>query len=385
MALQVVIEILGESLRNNTFVKMTLSKHVGETRDLQNIYVRLVEVKQLPKLSFIYRFKTQDKTYNYNLEEACAKIEDYTGNDFLQLDLFTTQMDYTLLFNKKRESKLLKKKPSNTKTTSLQHDIVKQRTLQVSNTNYLHALGITNVAGEILKEGQKKYRQIDKYIEIIDATLRQHGLPDDAHIVDMGAGKGYLTFALFDYLRYQQQMNVTMTGIELRQNLVDFCNDLSKKIKFEGLDFLAQDIFDYQPKRINMLIALHACDIATDIAIAKGIQSDAQIIVVAPCCHKQIRKAMQTQSAMDSIMKYGIMAERQAELLTDGIRALLMEAHGYQVKALEFVSVEHTPKNIMLIGIKKQNKQKNDAFAKIKEIKAQFGIEKHYLEELLDY
>jgi hypothetical protein len=198
----------------------------------------------------------------------------------------------------------------------------------------------------------------------------------------MGSGKGYLTFALYDYLNNSLQADASMTGIELRDNLVQFCNALARKSSFKNLDFIAQDIFDYQPKRIDMLIALHACDIATDIAIAKGILAKAEIIVVAPCCHKQLRKEMNTQSAMNGITKFGIMEERQAELLTDGIRALLMEAHGYQVKALEFVSLEHTPKNMMLIGIKKNNPNL-DALTKIVEIKAQFGIKTHYLETLL--
>jgi SAM-dependent methyltransferase len=375
------IEIFNESIKKTTFVKMTLSKYVGEIAEVQNLYVRLVEIKQTLKVSFLWRYKTKDITQNLELQDAITTIDDFLGKDFLNADLFTSEADYTLMYNKKREPKLLQKKSSLSQNTDLQHNREKKRIFKLNNNAYLGALGITNANGEILKEGQKKYRQIDKYIEIIDATLHQHPLKKSPHIVDMGSGKGYLTFALYDYLNNNLQAEATMTGIELRENLVDFCNDLAKKSNFSNLNFVAQDIFDYQPKRIDMLIALHACDIATDIAIAKGIAANAEIIVVAPCCHKQIRKEMNTQSAMNSILKFGIMEERQAELLTDGIRALLLEAHGYQVKALEFVSLEHTPKNMMLIGVK--GKANPEALGKIAEIKAQFGIKTHYLETLL--
>ncbi len=372
---------LKKSIDNQSFVKITLSKYVGKETDLKNIFVRLIDLKGVLKLSFLLRYKTQDLTQNYGIEEGVSILEKTIGNEFLNADLFTTTQDFSLLFNKKREAHLISKKSNQTQNVDFQHNKEKNRTLKASNVLYLQTLGITNQQGEILKEGQKKYKQIDKYIEIIDATLRQHPLSAAPHIVDMGSGKGYLTFALYDHLRQNIDAQTTITGIELRPNLVEFCNDLSKKCNFEGLDFVAQDIHDYQPKRIDMLIALHACDIATDIAIAKGIQSNAEIIVVAPCCHKQVRKSMQTDSAMQAITKHGIMEERQAELLTDGIRALLMESAGYTVKALEFVSLEHTPKNMMLIGIK--GKKNPDAMNKVQEIKQLFGIKEHYLEKLL--
>lgn len=377
-----IIDLLSKSIDNQSFIKMTLSKYVGSEKELKNIYLRMVEIKNERKMCFLFRYKTNDITQNFDFQLALEKVADLIGNDFLNVDIFTQNEDFSILYNKKREATVISKKASSkAQSTDLQHNKDKNRTFLPSQNTYLQQLGISNASGEILKEGQKKYKQIDKYIEIIDATIRQNPLSETPHIVDMGAGKGYLTFALYDHLKYNLKKEATVTGIELRENLVAFCNDLAKKCSFQTLNFIAQDIFDYKPAKIDMLIALHACDIATDIAIAKGIQAQAEIIVVAPCCHKQIRKEMNTQSDMAAIMKFGIMEERQAELLTDGIRALLMEAHGYQVKALEFVSVEHTPKNMMLIGVKK--KPNNDAFAKIQAIKTQFGIKEHYLETLL--
>jgi Methyltransferase domain len=174
----------------------------------------------------------------------------------------------------------------------------------------------------------------------------------------------------------------SVLGFELRENLTQFCNELAQKSDFSKLNFVAQDINDYKTERLDMLIALHACDIATDIAIAKGIQAGAKIIVVAPCCHKQIRKQLHAQNEMQPILKYGILEERQAELLTDGIRALLLEANGYKTKVFEFISTEHTPKNVMIVGIK--SIPKKEALAQVEAIKKHYGIEYHALEKMLD-
>ena len=171
-------------------------------------------------------------------------------------------------------------------------------------------------------------------------------------------------------------------GIELRTELVSQSNEVAKKYQFDQLQFIAQDIHDFPNSEIDMLIALHACDIATDIAIAKGIKADAEIIITAPCCHKQIRQQMQGSPTLSPILKHGILEERQAELITDGIRALLLEAYGYKTKVFEFISNEHTSKNLMITALKAEASP--NALEKVNQIKQEFGIEYHYLEKLLD-
>ena len=242
-------------------------------------------------------------------------------------------------------------------------------------------MGITNQKGEVLKNSQRKFRQINKFIEIIDSLLPEKPKNNLFKIVDVGSGKGYLTFALYDYLKNVKDWNPEIYGIELRKPLVDFCNEIAKDSGFEQLQFIAKDIDDFEVEKLDMLIALHACDIATDIAIAKGIQSMAEIIVVAPCCHKQIRKEINCQTDMSAVLKHGILEERQAELITDGIRALLLEANGYKTKVFEFISTEHTSKNLMIVGIK--SKPNPEALQKVEAIKKEFGIHYHYLEKLL--
>ena len=385
-AVPIFYEKLSDSMEQQTMLKLTLSR-LRHHSDIKNIYARLVTIKKQPKIQFTFRYPTRDEVKNYDFTEGALFIKQQLGETFLTADLMTTENDFSLLYNKKADNaqfftKKPSSKPRNTEGGILQHNQEKKRLLNPTQP-YFHALEITDSKGNITSKGRKKFKQIDKYIEIIAALLRDADLPDDAHIADFGSGKGYLTFALYDYLKNTLKTDPTVWGYELRENLVTFCNDLAQKCDYDDLQFFAQDINNVEMKRLDMLIALHACDIATDIAIAKGIKAGAKVIVVAPCCHKQLRKELNVKNEMQPILKHGILEERQAELLTDGIRALLLESKGYKTKVFEFVSTEHTPKNVMIVGTK-MDKPKTGARAQVAAIKKYYGIETHYLETLLE-
>ena len=385
-AVPIFYEKLSDSMEQQTMLKLTLSR-LRHHSDIKNIYARLVTIKKQPKIQFTFRYPTRDEVKNYDFTEGALFIKQQLGETFLTADLMTTENDFSLLYNKKADNaqfftKKPSSKPRNTEGGILQHNQEKKRLLNPTQP-YFHALEITDSKGNITSKGRKKFKQIDKYIEIIAALLRDADLPDDAHIADFGSGKGYLTFALYDYLKNTLKTDPNVSGYELRENLVTFCNDLAQKCDYDDLQFFAQDINNVEMKRLDMLIALHACDIATDIAIAKGIKAGAKVIVVAPCCHKQLRKELNVKNEMQPILKHGILEERQAELLTDGIRALLLESKGYKTKVFEFVSTEHTPKNVMIVGIK-MDKPKTTAAAQVAAIKKHYGIETHYLETLLE-
>lgn len=382
-AKETFLQHLQRSLSQGTFVKLTLSKPGGADKSFKNVYARLIELKGAPQVSFTLRYSTRDITKNHPPEEAVPMIGLWLGEDFLNADLLTTEADYSLQYNRKRKPRLHQRQASKAAPPPKAHNKPKQYFIEASGNAYLQAMGITTAEGKVRADGQRKFRQINKYIEIVDSLLQQHGdFPRQPHIVDMGSGKGYLTFALYDHLVNNRGWQPSITGIELRENLVDFGNELAPKVGFTGLQFRAQDIFEYEPERIDMLIALHACDIATDIAIAKGVQAGAEIIIVAPCCHKQVRKAMQPTEGLQPMLRHGILQERQAELVTDGIRALLMEDRGYETKVFEFVSTEHTPKNLMIVGIK--GRRNASALAEVERIKSDFGVGEHYLQGLLD-
>lgn len=369
-------------------LKCTLGKPTPNApEDLKNVYIRPVELKKGLHLAFTFRFKTRDEVKNYALNEAAEQLEKLLGEAFLNADLLTPERDFALQFDKNGAARFSEKKPSQSQPVQMpgSHDRPKQRLLDPS-APWLHLLGITNAKGDVLAAHQDKWRQINKYLETIEGLLRDQKLPSGAKIADMGSGKGYLTFALYDFLENHLGLAPQITGIELRPALVDFCNKTAQQVGFQNLKFEAQDIAKYQDGPMDMLIALHACDTATDLALAVGIRQHARIIVVAPCCHKQIRREMKAQNELAPLLRHGILEERQAEIVTDGIRALLLEAEGYHTKVFEFVSTAHTAKNVMITATldgRRLNQRRADALAQVAALKAGFGIEQHWLEKLL--
>lgn len=232
---------------------------------------------------------------------------------------------------------------------------------------------------------QHKFRQINKYVEILDGLLSPWLNEGRVRVVDMGAGKGYLTFALYEHLRHNTKLQIEVTGVELRPELVAKTNAIAQSAGLSGLSFVEGSISNFPLHDVDVLIALHACDTATDDAIAAGIAAGARLIVCAPCCHKQVRKEMKASAAQLPMLQYGILFERQAEILTDTLRALIMEKHGYKTHIQEFIEAEHTPKNVLLSGFRLDNPPPADeAEQKIERLKKDFGIRQHFLEIALD-
>jgi hypothetical protein len=379
-------ENLSNCLNNNEFIKITISDKRDKANELKNVSAKVVSLQSGTKLSFVYRYQTKDITKNYDFNEAVSLLKEMLEKDYYRADLFAITNNWHVIMNKNtNECSLTKKPPSITEAPVHSHDKIKTRPVTLENNIYLHELGITTADWKVKKDMNDKYRQINKYIEIIDGIISSVKLPDSFRIVDMGSGKGYLTFALYDYLENTKKLNPEILGIELRKELVEKCNSIAKKAGFEKLSFQTGSIEKTDLPPTDMLIALHACDTATDEAIFRGIQSNTKIIICAPCCHKQIRKQIKPVNELKEITKHGILEERQAEILTDAIRSLILEAHGYKTKVFEFISTEHTPKNVLIVGIKTSentilNKEPLD---QVKKLKALFGIESHYLEKLL--
>jgi len=376
-----LLTVLQESLSNNDFIKMTLSK--SQQDDLKNVYVRLIQIKKIDKLSFTYRFKTNDQVKNYSITEGLEILEKMLEDVFKVATLFTTNNDYSFQVNKKGKVELKTMKSTLSAVESSSHDKGKQKRA-VTGDLYLHLLGITTKSGDVIPKMADKYRQINKYLEVIESLIKDTDLPDKINIVDMGSGKGYLTFALYDYLVNKKKFQADVIGIELRAELVDFCNETAIECEFSGLRFESKPIEEFTDTRIDILIALHACDTATDDAISKGIISDSTLIICAPCCHKQIRQQTKGVVQKSPLLKYGIFKERQFEMVTDTIRALILEKNYYQTKIFEFVSNEHTRKNVLLVGSKsKKEVDRKVVDSKINDLKTEYGIDFHYLEKVM--
>ncbi len=377
-----------QSITENILVSLSLGNYKGTEDQLKNIYVKKILIKKEEKLNFTYRYKTKDIVKNYDTKESLELIQNALNEGFRFATLFTTDFDLQLE-NFNNERIVVKKlKASKTAVPSTTHDHAKKRIITANDKAYLHELKITDDAGNVYNAAQDKYKQLNHYIEILSSLIKD--IPQDKlkKVVDMGCGKGYLTFALYDYLTNVLKLETEVIGVEARKDLVELCNTIAQKSLFKKLSFVEGTIEEYDSANTNILIALHACDTATDDAIYKGITAKAELIVVAPCCHKQIRKQMEDKpisNDIDFLTKYGIFMERQAEMVTDGMRAMLLEYFGYKTKVLEFISDAHTPKNVMIVGIKDSKKvyKDEDILLQFQEAKAYFGIGYHHLERLL--
>jgi len=376
------LEVFDTAFQKEVFVKMVLSKSAQKDTVLHQIHLRPVALKRGNDVQFLFRYKTKDETKNFSLSDALVFLQNELGNNWRQADLFLKDKQFSLLSSKKGKCTLVAHKAALALEVNTEHNHQKKTNLNPHGNLYLRELGILGAEGQALKDGQKKFRQIHHYLEILSPLMEGAVLSEHPFIADFGSGKGYLSFALFDYL-LQKGYSPNMVGIELRDNLVQLCNNLAIKMNWSpNLQFRQTDIKDFDARGLDMLIALHACDTATDLAIAKGIEVNARLIVTVPCCHKQVRKDWQAPDWLNGIYKNGIQQERQAEILTDSIRALLMEAFGYQVSVTEFISTEHTPKNVMIAGVKKKKYNKR-ALEEVRVLMEKFGVKRHFLLEYL--
>lgn len=372
-------EKLDLAIKNDILVKMTLSKPVSKNSELRNIYVKPILLKNNKMYQFTYRYERRDETKNFDATQTIEQVRSLVPEVFQNVSLFTLTEDVTLLVSKKGKPTLMCKKVQESREQDLSHDHEKQRLIDPTKP-WWHLLGLTTQDGKVTADMQHKYKQICKYVEIVDGVMRQTKFDDEIHIADMGAGKGYLTFALYEYLTTHYDKKIVMEGVEIRKDLVEKINEIIQKCQLNDFKFIENSIENYQPSRLDVLIALHACDTATDDAILKGIRNNAKLIICAPCCHKQIRHEMEKSGKTDAITKYGIFLERQAVMITDTIRALVLEYCGYKTQVMEFIEIDNTPKNVLLVGRKTDKHIDKEAIAKqIKALMEQYGIEEHYL------
>ena len=391
-AVQQFLAGLQDSLQQQSVERLILSKYKGLDDGLEKVTVRPVVIKQQALLSFVYRYNTRDITKNYTPEEAMQEIRQQLAAGFKQANLTVQAGEYQLMFSKKDKAALHQQlnAANNAKAAeaaaTTAHNREKHRFV-TQDRPYLQELGVTDHAQQVIPAMSRKWKQINKFIEIFDSAFSQLAREDavPVHVVDFGSGKGYLTFAIADYVQEQLKLPSRVTGVELRSELVELCNRAAQKVGMQQLDFFQGDVRSFQPDSVDVMIALHACDIATDYALHTGIRLNASIIMCAPCCHKQIRPQLKTPAVLKPMLQYGVHLGQEAEMLTDSLRALLLEANGYETKVFEFVALEHTSKNKMILAVKKDKPaaRKQEILQQIAGIKQFYGIQEHCLEQLL--
>lgn len=289
---------------------------------------------------------------NKTADEVIALITEVMAGGFKQLDIYTRDWEATALVGKKGNVTLKKRKSEDLRIPDLSHNRKKQYLLKESvPVGFLQDLGVQTAEGKIVRSRYDKFRQINRFLEFIEDVLPALPTGRPIRIIDFGCGKSYLTFAMYYYLKILKHYDVDMMGLDLKEEVIRYCNELSKKYGYENLHFYQGDIKDFdRAENVDMVVSLHACDTATDYALAKGIKWGAGVILAVPCCQHELNGQMQCD-ALEAVFSYGLIRERSAALFTDALRAALMEAEGYDTQILEFIDMEHTPKNIMIRGI----------------------------------
>ena len=375
------IEFLRKSLDDNSFVKITFGKYRGDDREFENIFVTRIIIKEEERISFKFRYKTKDIVKNFQTEAGIRLAEEVLGKDFLSATLFTSENDFTLDYSKKRIPKLHTKKSTYKTAEPTQHNRTKSRFVDPE-AAYFYRLGITDKEGKVKADRYDKFRQVDKFIEIVDSLYRSSDLKDkeELKITDMGSGKSYMTFALYDHFTNELKKKVHIRGVEQREELVKLSNVIAEDCGYIGLKFESKVIEQFKDEKSDMVVALHACDTATDDAILYAVKAEAEIIILAPCCQKYLRKKIVFPELLKEIYRDGILEERFAVTLTDSLRAMFLEHSGYDTKIFEFISTEHTARNTMITAVKNKDKYPDSIMEKINRIKKEFGIGDFYLD-----
>ena len=425
------LQRLAQAQADGSWQRLVLSRPHVATGVVLRVLVRPLLIKGQAVLSFVDSQATCDITKNLPVPEALARLDELLGEGFRNAHLFTNTHELQLKLGKKGRADAghlteraldapvvvgvgvgvvagavavagaaaaqTASSPSPAASTATSHDRVKQRWIEQTRP-FLTALGITTAQHQLVPAMARKWKQINKFVEIFAQALQRSPLKGQTQlrVVDFGAGKAYLSFAVHDWLTHGQGLQADVVGVELRSDLVQQGQAIVQQLNLQGMRLLQGDVRDAQIEAMDVMIALHACDTATDHAIHLGVKSGASVILCSPCCHKQLRAQLLSPHPLRSVFAHGIHAEQQAEMVTDSLRALLLETQGYDTQVFEFVALEHTAKNKMILAIKRPLTQVstqvstqastqagNEAWAQVDELKRYFGIKEQALETLL--
>lgn len=384
------LNLLSRSLESRVFVRLRLSQPQDSANPVERVDFRLVELRGTVHLARVSHEARRDVTKNLTLQEAVKWIREHLGPAYRNGLLCTTERDWQLHVTERGKERLVGHKPSSSQPPPMRHDREKAFALGSEAQGWLRGLGILLENGRVRPSMADKHRQIVRYTEILSHLVRDCGWisehPDrPLQAVDMGCGKGHLTFAAWHLFSHILHLNADVVGVEQRQALVTAANQLAASIGATNLRFAPGHIATTPLSRVDALIALHACNTATDEAIRRGIEQEAKLIVVAPCCHQAVRPELGDPEPFAALLRHGLFKERMAEWVTDGLRTLHLEWAGYKTKVIEFVGSEHTPKNLMLAGVR-TSKPFADEIARdrVLQLKRFLGIKHHVLDPLLD-
>lgn len=342
-------------------------------KETEKISIRPVSIKGNIHYQWTEFRQNQAFHQNFTAEQCKTALHERIWA-FKQILLCTSETDYHILIGKKFNVTILKKPPSKLPKT-VSHNRKKEYLLEEGKAiPFLVELDVMNPQGKVYPQKRDKFRQINRFLEMVDDVMSAFDPHRPLHIVDFGCGKAYLTFALYYYLKEIKEFNVTLEGVDLKTDVIRNCQDLAIRLGYQGLTFVRGDIEGYQGRsQVDMVVSLHACDTATDAALEKALQWNAKAILSVPCCQHELFKQIANPS-LEPLLKHGILKERFAALATDAARAQLLEALGYQTQVLEFIDVEHTPKNLLIRAIR-HGKPSSEAWESYLEFKKHLRID----------
>lgn len=313
---------------------------------------------------------------NHSAADVKKKIIDYMTEDFKQAQINMTDAAATILSSKSKTLTCKYKKAGQLKVQrDLSHNRTKKYIIQEGKpVAFMIDLGVMGQDGKIIRTRYDKFRQINRFLEYIEDILPKLDKQRELTIIDFGCGKSYLTFAMYYYLKELKGYNIRIIGLDLKADVIEHCNELRTRYGYDKLDFYVGDIATYKDvDKVDMVVTLHACDTATDYALAKAVKWGAEVILSVPCCQHEANRTIKSD-ILSPVMEYGILKERMAAIVTDAARAKLLTANGYDTQILEFIDMEHTPKNLLIRAVK-SGKEDLSAREKTKEMLEALNLE----------
>ena len=384
---------LKKNIQEDKLIKIVFSDR--KSGDFNKVIIKPIILKSAKNIQ-IESFK-DNKAFHKNidlnnLQELEDNLKEYIDN-FKQILLQIEGSDIS--FIRKKENFSRKEKESNLVKSCNEHNKKKQYILNEGDKiDFLIELGLMSVEGKILKSSYNKFKQINKYLEFIDDVIEELKakklITNHINVLDFGCGKSYLTFALYYYLKnYRKDLTFSIVGLDLKKDVIEFCNKLAKKLNYENLEFLNGNIKDYdKSKEVDLVFSLHACNNATDYSLEKALSLDAKAILAVPCCHHEFFEKIQKNknsefyNTLKIMADNGVVLDKFATLATDSFRSLSLELCGYKTKMIEFIDMEHTPKNILIRAIKSKSSNLKEKLVEYNKLKEFLGI-KPLLEDLI--
>ena len=356
----------------------------GSTELVEKVVVRPVDLKSGRNFQFTFCEARRETHRNLTSDDAVKQIETLITSQFRRGHLFSTEFDFTVKVKASGKVRAHEFPPSKQKAAPTDHNRKKQYLIPDGTPcAFLQEIGVMTVDGNVRKQKFDKFRQINRYLEFVEDVYESFPKTGPIRVVDFGCGKSYLTFALHHLLNRIHGRKVDIVGLDLKADVVEHCNEIASRLGCDGLRFESGDMAGYSPlESVDLSVSLHACDTATDVALARAIEWNAKVIFAVPCCHHEVASKLNTEF-LSPIMRRGILKERFAELLTDSLRADLLEGCGYRTQVLEFISLEHTPKNILIRAIRDSAASSPAIPKSVKAVRSTFGLKPCELETLL--